>query len=194
MSFGFSIGNIILLSQLTYKLYSTITAGRRSATKDLQELADVLFGLRCALDHLGNASKDISATASDNHDANMAEVQRKLNAMVASCLATLEELDSVTKKYRQAVEPVESDAVDYEPELVPDIGTSSALNKKRSIARFREKAGVNWMKIRWDVERRSFNEYRVRLQSHTDAINLVLTTFLWCVMYHLVDSHVFNKF
>jgi hypothetical protein len=187
MSFGFSIGDIILLSQLAYKLYSTITAGRRAATKDLQELADVLFGLRCALDHLGNAAKDISTTGPEESQAtNAIEVQQKLNTMVISCRATLQDLDSVTKRYREAAEPTNSDVGVEDADSRPDVEASSNPSKKRSIARFREKARVNWMKIRWDMERNSLSEYRVKLQSHTDAINLVLTTFLWYVFCHLL--------
>ena len=59
MSFGFSVSDIILVSQLAYKLYLTVTSGRRAAGKDLRELEDVLFGLRCALDHLAKATEDI---------------------------------------------------------------------------------------------------------------------------------------
>jgi hypothetical protein len=185
MSFGFSVGDIILLSQLAYKLYSTITAGRRAATKDLQELADVLFGLRCALDHLGNAAKDVSPTASEESQAtNAIEVQQKLHTMVLSCRATLQELDSVTKKYREAAELADTDVVDEDADFRLELEASSNPSKKRPIARFKEKARVNWMKIRWDMERNSLGEYRVKLQSHTDAINLVLTTFLWYVFCH----------
>ena len=63
MSFGFSIGDIILLSQMAYRLYGAVTSGRRNASRVLEELQDVLFGLKCGLDHLAKVRDDISARA-----------------------------------------------------------------------------------------------------------------------------------
>lgn len=184
MSFGFSIGDILLVSQLAYKLYSTVTSGRRSAARDLKELEDVLFGLRCALDHLSKAAKDISAAASNKQDVNAVDMRRKLDTMISSCGATLQELDTVTSKYREAANQGESDVVDHTADL-PATGPTNP-NKKRSISQFKRNVRVNWMKIRWDVERHSLSEYRVKLQAHTDAINIVLNTFLWYVRSHSV--------
>ena len=185
MSFGFSIGDILLVSQLAYKLYSTVTSGRRSASRDLKELEDVLFGLRCALDHLSKAAKDISASASNRQDTDAVDMRQKLDTMINSCGATLQELDTVTSKYREAANQGESDVVDLTADL-PATGLSTNSNKKRSISQFKQNARVNWMKIRWDVERNSLSEYRVKLQAHTDAINIVLNTFLWYVRSHSV--------
>lgn len=192
MSFGFSVGDILLASRLAYKLYSTVTYGKRSAAKDLQELGDALFGLRCALDHLGRAAEDIWATASNTPDANALEIRHKLNTMVCSCGITLQELDSVTKKYREAAEPAESEvSVEHDVGIVQAVGTSTPPNKKRSIVRFKENVQVNWLKIRWGIERSSLSEYRARLQSHIDSINMVLNTFLWCVspLHQPLDFH-----
>jgi hypothetical protein len=188
MSFGFSVSDIVMVSHLAYKLYSTVTSGRRSAAKDLKELEDVLFGLHCALDHLGKAAKDISATASNKQDANAMEMQQKLDTMINSCGTTLQELDSVTKRYREAANPGVSDVVDDTADL-PAAGPSINPNKRRSIVRFTQNVRVNWMKIRWDIERNSLSEYREKLQAHMDAINIVLTTFLWCVLY-LTDFQI----
>jgi hypothetical protein len=177
MSFGFSVGDIILVGRLTYKLYSTITSGRRSAAKDLKELADVLFGLHCALDHLRKAAKDISATASNQQDGNAVGMHKKLDAMINSCGTTVQELESVTKRYGKAAGPDE--ATDS-----PATVTCINPHKKRSADRFKQSVQANWARIRWDMERNSLNEYRAKLQAHMDAINIVLTTFLWCVLSH----------
>lgn len=189
MSFGFSVGDIILVSQLAYELYSTVTTGRRTAGKDLKELEDVLFGLHCALDHLGKTAEDISATALNKQDANAIEMQQKLNTMVDSCRATLTELDSVTKPYREAADPGGNGIADDTTDFL-DNGTPTNPNKKLSLARFKKSFRANWMKIRWDIERNSLNEYREKLQAHTDAINIVLSTFLWCVPYHLLTLNM----
>lgn len=189
MSFGFSVGDIILVSQLAYELYSTVTTGRRAAGKDLKELEDVLFGLHCALDHLGKTAEDISATALNRQDAKAIEMRQKLNTMVDSCRATLMELDSVTKPYREVADPGGNGIVDDTTDS-PDDGTPTNPNKKRSMARVKQSIRVNWMKIRWDIERTSLSEYRGKLQAHTDAINIVLSTFLWCVSCHLLTLNM----
>jgi len=46
-------------------------------------------------------------------------MQRKLGAMISSCGATLQELESVTKKYREVADPAESDVVHDGPAELP---------------------------------------------------------------------------
>lgn len=60
MSFGFSVGDILPVSQLAYRLYSALSGCRRSAGKEFE---NAVFGLRCALDHLSRQADDITATA-----------------------------------------------------------------------------------------------------------------------------------
>jgi hypothetical protein len=175
MSFGFSVGDIVLLSQLAYKLYSNVTSGRRSADHDLKELEDVLFGLRCALDHLGRVASDISTTAS-NQDMLPSDVQEKLGLMISSCGSTLQELDSATQKYRDGVKSADKDAIDKDAprkNLIQARGVARVAQLKRDLE-------INFTRVRWDMKRQSFQEYRNKLQSHVDAINTVLNTLLWC--------------
>ena len=64
MSFGFSVGDVVLVGQLAYRLYNSLKADPRPATKELQ---DALFGLRCALDHLGRQANAISSRLSGDN-------------------------------------------------------------------------------------------------------------------------------
>jgi hypothetical protein len=169
MSFGFSVGDIILVSQIAYKLHTSVTAGRHAASKDLKELGDVLFGLRCSLNHLGNVAEEIFSSATD--DARGADARGNLDAMIRSCGDTLEELDKLTRKYRDAAGIPDGD------ENGACVGTGEGVKRSKM-----ERLKVNWRKIRWDAERHSLSEYRVKLQSHTDAINILLNAFLWCVL------------
>lgn len=173
MSFGFSVGDIVLLSQLAYKLYSNVTSGRRGASRDLKELEDVLFGLHCALDHLGKVASSISVSAS-NQAMFSTDTHEKLNLMIASCSSALQELDSMTQKYRDGVMSAESAAVE-EVEITPGKHIKiRAAQLKRNLER-------NFTKVRWDMKRQSFQEYRDKLQAHVDTINIVLNTLLLCV-------------
>ncbi|CAN9316016.1 unnamed protein product [Alternaria alternata] len=157
MSFGFSIGDIILLSQLAYNLYASISSGRQAASRDLKELEEVLFSLKCALDHLGEVSNDVLARPGFRYGGSA--FKEKLDVMVNSCASTVQELDTVTKKYRD----VESKA-------------NKGKTKLRTLEDVKKSIQVNWQRVRWDHEKQSLQQYREKLKSHTDAINLMLTS------------------
>lgn len=59
VGFGFSIDNIVLMSQLAYRLFTTITASKYTS-KELKQLINALFDLHCALDHLEKTANKIS--------------------------------------------------------------------------------------------------------------------------------------
>ncbi|KAI4919451.1 hypothetical protein J4E90_001585 [Alternaria incomplexa] len=160
MSFGFSIGDIILLSQLAYDLYATVSSGRKAASRDLKELEEVLFSLKCALDHLKQASSGVLARPGFQHGGS--ELKEKLDVMIGSCASTLQELDSVTKKYRDV-----------------EIQANKGKTKLRTLDDVKKSMKVNWQRVRWDREKQSLQQYREKLKSHTDAINLMLTSIVW---------------
>ncbi|KAF2178127.1 hypothetical protein K469DRAFT_695763 [Zopfia rhizophila CBS 207.26] len=164
MSFGFSIGDIVLLSQLAYNLYSSVSAGRRNASRELKELEDVLFGLRCALDHLGEVAKDVLANPTNRPGG--PDLKQNLNRMIESCGSTLQELALITKKYREMAITEDSESV-------------AAPAKIRILEDFTKNLKVNWKKVRWDMEKQSLQQYRDKLRSHTDAINIILNSVLW---------------
>ncbi|KAI4932415.1 hypothetical protein J4E85_002813 [Alternaria conjuncta] len=159
MSFGFSVGDIILVSQLAYDLYCTVSSGRQAASRDLRELEEVLFSLRCALDHLKEVSHDV-LTRSGLPDGD--ELMEKLGMMISSCASTLQELDTMTKKYRL----VENEAGKEKTSL-------------RTLEDVKKSIRVNWQRVRWDREKQWLQQYREKLKSHTDAINLILTSVVW---------------
>lgn len=89
--------------------------------------------------------------------------------MIASCGATLQELDHVTKKYRE----VGIDEVSKEG--------AAAVKKSRTFDDAMKRFRVNWKKVRWDQEKQSLQQYREKLRSHTDAINIILSSIIWFV-------------
>ncbi|KAI4681845.1 uncharacterized protein J4E84_007441 [Alternaria hordeiaustralica] len=151
---------MFLLSQLAYDLYSTLSSGREAASRDLKELEGVLFSLRCALDHLKDVSGDVLAKPGLQHGGSA--LKEKLDMMIGSCASTLQELDTVTKKYRDA-----------------EIQANKGKTKLRTLDDVRKSMKVNWQRVRWDREKQSLQQYREKLKSHTDAINLMLTSIVW---------------
>jgi chromosome segregation ATPase len=126
----------------------------------LQELEEVLFSLKCALDHLKEASKDVLERPGLRHGGS--GFKEKLDVMINSCASTLQELDTVTKKYRD----VEGQA-------------NKGKTKLRTLEDVKKSLRVNWQRVRWDQEKQSLQQYREKLKSHTDAINLILTSMTW---------------
>lgn len=172
MSFGFSVGDIVLITQLSYRLYDTLATDNGLAAK---ELGNALFSLRCALDHLGRQATEISLQTSHDEDQNADRMHKDLDTMIASCAATLTELEKEFAKYASA------DQVNSTPgsrvQTGAELGTRDKL--QLSLSRLKKPFKIGSMRIRWSKDSQLFTEYREKLQSHADAINMVVTTFLW---------------
>jgi hypothetical protein len=169
MSFGFSVGDIILCSQIAYRLFSAVTDGRKKASRDLKELEDSLFGLYCALNHLKRDHETILAKASTSPGGNAGQVHTQLGYMITACLETLKELDKDTGEYRDAA-----------PEASrPEFGNQLSISAVPSSRPTKESLRTQWKRVLWDLRGESLSKYRSKLQSHTDAINLLLSTFIW---------------
>jgi hypothetical protein len=161
MSFGFSIGDIILCTEIAHRLFSSVTDGRKNAPRDLKELEDALFGLYCALGHLQREHKAIFINTTSR--PGNAAVQH-LGLMINSCRTTLEQLDNATAKYREAAD----DSLSEPPFAQGKGGLRTQLK-------------VQLRRVAWDIRGDSLTKYRQKLQAHADSINLLLMTFIWSV-------------
>jgi hypothetical protein len=164
MSFGLSIGDIILCSQITYRLFVAATSGRRDAPRRLSELEDILFGLNCSLNFLQKASHTVLSTS--NPDAT--EIHAQLKLMLHSCRRTLEELENETAKYREAGRT---------PTSIKNNNGGLEISPQDLVRHLK----IQWRRFIWDLQGDSLSQYRHKLQSHTDSINLLLGTLIWFV-------------
>jgi hypothetical protein len=151
MSFGISIGDIVLCAQVAHRLFSSITKGRRRAPQDLKELQDALFGLYCALGILKREYNTVIAMMTSEHGAALAY-------MIRSCKEALHELDHATAQYREAIG-----------------------DRQAATGHIRVYLRIQWKRIMWSFRGDIFTMYRQKLQTHTDSLNLLLNTFLWSV-------------
>lgn len=174
MSFGLSIGDIILCSQITYRLLTAATSGRKNAPFGLRELEDTLFGLNCSLSHLQRASNTVSSRS--YYDAG--DIQGQLGFMIRSCRQTLEALEKATAKYRETAK-----------KHVPIPQSYKGL-KFSSQQKFTTQVKIQWRRFIWDLKGESLSQYRRKLESHTDAINLLLITCIWYVLNHYLTSRL----
>ena len=171
MSFGFGIGDLVLCTQIAYRLYTAVTSGRANAPRDLKELEDVLFGLYCGLDHLQKVHATILDKAAARSGNDAAQIKQQLGLMISSCLHTLEELDNTTAKYREAADDPPRRAVNSQYKVA---GVVFSRQVKAQVK-------VQWRRVLWDYRGDSLSKYRQKLQSHTDAINLLLSSIIWLV-------------
>lgn len=169
VAFGFSPGDVILCAQIAHQLYSSLTDGRKTAPCDLKELKGALFGLYCSLNHLHRVSQTILFRAERNPNQDAIFMRQDLGFMIRLCLQSLDELDQVTRKYQNAAD-------DPPPLQYTAAGISFSTQ-------FREQAKIHWRRFLWDLKRDSFCQYREKLQSHTDGINLLLNTFIWLILH-----------
>lgn len=149
------LGDIVLLSQLTYNLYSTVS----SASSELRDLENVLYSLKCAFDHLGSLAGEIEAKVTTNGDPKGLKLHENLGQILGSCASTLKELDKRMKKYREAG-------------LVDEEVSKSGKRK------WDQKLKMNWMKLKWVEEKETWAEYQEKLRVHSDAINLILNSVI----------------
>lgn len=171
MAFGFSVSDILLCAQIAHRIYSALTDGRKTAPRDLMELENVLFGLYCSLHHLHRATgTNFTRAVSKSNEEVFMKLQ--LRFMIGSCLQTLNELESVTRKYREAA---------YDP--LPRPSPQYAVASVHFSHQFRAQAKVQWRRFLWDLKGDSLCRYREKLQAHTEAINLLLGTFILFVFY-----------
>lgn len=99
---------------------------------------------------------------SDDRESGL-DLKQDLDRMIASCGSTLKDLHTVMKKYREI-------GIDSEPK-----------EKIRTFEDAKKMMKVNWRKVRWDMEKQSLQQYREKLRSHADAINILLNSLLWQV-------------
>lgn len=172
MSFGFGIGDIVLTAQLAYRLYDTLATDNELAAR---ELSNVLFSLRCSLDHLSRQANEIWARTSYPENQDPDRMHGDLDTMIASCAATLTGLEKLFAKYAS------KDGVNASPgsqvQTRAEIGAGD--KSQFSLSRLKRAVKIGSTRIHWSKDSQLFTEYRERLQSHVDAINMVLTTFLW---------------
>jgi hypothetical protein len=161
-----SIGDIVLCSQIAYRLLTAATTGRKNAPRDIRELEHTLLALNFLLTHLQKASAVI-LSRNTNLDPDAADIQKHLGVMVRSCRQTLEDLERMTAKYRDTMKDFTS------IQSIDSPGYASIVTLK-----------IQWRRFMWDLRGESLTRYRQKLETHSAAINLMLNTCIWLVPVH----------
>ena len=156
-----SVGDIVLCTQIVCRLLAAATTGRKDATRDIRELDSVLLSLNLSLAQLCKAAAVISSR-NNSLDPDAAHIQQDLGLMVGSCRQTLEDLERTTLKYRDILR----------------LSTPSRdAGSFHTSPQFWFK--LQWRRVMWDFKGESLTRYRKKLETHIEAINLMLNTCIW---------------
>lgn len=147
-----SVGDILLLSQIAWKIGYAFTSGRNGAPAEFQEVENELNGLTNALTLL--------AEAFDEDDSLIARADQNtrdgLEKILDSCKLTLESLASFVARYQEIRKPSEEE---------------SGLTQRRSWKRILTK---NYKTISWTGEGGNIQSLRNMLQMHVSSISLTM--------------------
>jgi hypothetical protein len=160
MSFGISIGDILMLSRLAYSIGKTLTTGRKLAPEEFQEVQNQLFAISNALKLLSGTLKKESTTAVDRSLG--LEDDEILGQMIGNCRSTLQHLDKVLKSYPELQADPEKECAD------------ESLRKK-----WRRDFKENIKKIKWTTEGADLDKLRHSLAIHVNALNLAIAARGW---------------
>jgi len=158
-----SIGDVIMLSKLAFRLGHAFTSGRKSAPAEFQEVQNQLYSLSKALEflvthkttHSGDDSNSCENTAAtcrqeiDQHD-------EFLGQLIINCRKTLSHLESLVDKYS---------------ELTSDCEEPGSIGRKK----WRTEMKDNWKRIRWTIEGGNLDELRGNLAVHINSLNLAVS-------------------
>ncbi|RYP40588.1 hypothetical protein DL767_001588 [Monosporascus sp. MG133] len=161
MSFPISIGDVVLLGQITWKLAQAFTNGRKSAPSEFREVENQLYALSSALKALSYAQDHNSALTANGSSVAPLAGQDEENALwdtiriiLNNCHETLKHLESFTEKYGIVV-------------------NASDLSTPR-FKRWREDLFKNWKKVTWTQEAGALATLRSQVAIHTNSLNLIL--------------------
>ncbi|MCJ1417399.1 hypothetical protein MMC32_003743 [Xylographa parallela] len=146
-----SIGDILMLSQLAWKIGCAFTAGRAGAPAQFQEVENELKSLTTAITLLAESlDEDGSLLARADE-----RTQEGLDKILGCCRQTLDDLDSFVIQYQEVRRPDEA-------------GGLATRKTWRAVLL------KNYKKIMWTTEGGSIQSLRNMLVMHTQSISLTM--------------------
>ncbi|KAI1411473.1 hypothetical protein F5Y13DRAFT_180823 [Hypoxylon sp. FL1857] len=161
MSFTPSIGDVVLMTQIAWKLAQAFTKGRKSAPAEFCEVENQLYSLTAALEAIRKAQArgdlDVGTTppkfvSSGSEDEPYG--QNTITNMLQNCLQTLKHLEGIVKKYSVILQP-----------------TASSTH---GLGSWNQYVIKNWRKIEWTTEKGDLSTLRNQIMMHTNSLNLLL--------------------
>ncbi|KAI0169265.1 hypothetical protein GGR52DRAFT_514288 [Hypoxylon sp. FL1284] len=162
MAFQISIGDVVLMTQIAWRLAQTFTKGRKSAPTEFHEVENQLYSLNAALEATKSACErgDIDSWAASpesvfRRSLDQTEGLNIVDGILKNCRQTLEHLEKIVQKY----------SIIREPAL------QSSTSK---LGIWNQYVTRNWRKIEWTTEKGDLDTLRSQIMVHTNSLNLLL--------------------
>ena len=151
MAFTPSVGDVMMLSQLAWKIGCAFTSGRAGAPAEFQEVENELKSLTTSITLLAESlDKDDSIiTRSDD------KTREGLDKILGFCRQTLENLDAFVNQYQ---------------EIRRHDGVGGVVTEKR----WKHLLIKNYKKIMWTTEGGGIQSLRDMLAMHTESVSLTV--------------------
>ncbi|KAI9818418.1 MAG: hypothetical protein M1827_000477 [Pycnora praestabilis] len=145
------IGDVIMLSQLAWKIGCAFTSGRAGAPAEFQEVENELTGLTTSLTLLSEAL--------DNDDGLLSRADEKtqlgIEKIIVSCKQSLQDLESFVNQYQ-------------------DIKKTEGQGAKMTERAWKQLLVKNYKKIKWTTEDGDIQALRNMLHMHVASISLTM--------------------
>jgi hypothetical protein len=156
-----SIGDIILLGKIAYRVGRALSSGSKSAPAEFAEVRALLFSLKESFDLLAqsltqNGRSEESDYEPRNADEPKFERQPELEHILTSCRDVLHHLESFVKKYS----------------LLQSTTEGQQESQTRGL---RDDFKKGWKKIAWTKEGGDIAKLKQTLVAHTNALHLAIT-------------------
>lgn len=153
-----SIGDVLMLSQLAWRLGCAFTAGRRGAPAEFQEVENELKSLTTAITLLAEALDEDGSLLARSEE----KTKEGLEKILSCCRQTLDNLDAFINQYQEIRRPDEA----------------GGLAPQRS---WRQVIMRNWKTIMWTTEGGGVQSLRNMLAMHAQSISLTMHALQRCV-------------
>ncbi|KAI0120916.1 hypothetical protein F4776DRAFT_232491 [Hypoxylon sp. NC0597] len=161
MSFTPSIGDVVLMTQIAWKLAQAFTKGRKSAPAEFCEVENQLYSLSAALEAIRKAQErgdlDVGTTYPKSGSLRGKDEpcgQSTIDNILQNCMDILKHLEGIVKKYSVILQPTASSA--------------------RGVRSWNQYVIRNWRKIEWTTEKGDLSTLRNQIMMHTNSLNLLL--------------------
>jgi len=168
-----SIGDIILLGKIAYRVARALSSGSKSAPAEFAEVQALLFSLKESFDLLAqtltdqpDGDKEGSGSVGKLQDPPRGEPwlgrQPELAQILANCRDVLLHLESFVDKYSV----LDSAAADSQQE---------ERRREPRARRLKDDFMKNWKKVAWTKEGEDISKLKQTLIAHTNALHLAIT-------------------
>lgn len=156
-----SVGDVILLGQIAYKVARALSSGAKSAPAEFLEVQALLLSLKEAFDLLSKAFAESGCGLEGGIDQqNMIgigpQAQSPLASILASCRDVLAPLETIVGQYSM-LDPCNDE------------------KQETMISSLKKDLKKNWKKIAWTKEGGDIIKLKQTLTAHTNALHLAIT-------------------